>query len=321
MIRNIERYYYDGDDSVLPRSIATRAAFLNAMTLDIAMGGSTNTVLHLLAIAREAGVDFTMKDIDTLSRKVPCICKVAPNSSYHVEDVNRAGGILSIMGELNRAFLLDVTVKRVDTPTLGDALRQFDVMSTSVSVEALDLYNSAPGGRFNLKLGSQDAVFDGLDTDRKGGCIRSTSSAYTADGGLAVLFGNIARCGCIVKTAGADASLMTFTGKAIVFESQEEAVEGILTSGLSIGHTSPEAASGGEIALIEDGDEIRIDIPSRSIELMIGNEEFERRRKKQEARGKEAYTPLKRNREVSKSLKIYAAHVLSADTGAVREDL
>ena len=374
LIRNTQRYYYDGDDSVLPRSIATRAAFLNAMTLDIAMGGSTNTVLHLLAVAREAGVDFTMKDIDALSRKVPCICKVAPNSSYHVEDVNRAGGILSIMGELNRAFLIDVTVKRVDTPTLGDALRQFDVMSTSVSVEALDLYNSAPGGRFNLKLGSQDAVFDGLDTDRKGGCIRSTASAYTADGGLAVLFGNIARRGCIVKTAGADASLMTFTGKAVVFESQEEAVEGILggkvkpgnavviryegpkggpgmqemlyptsylksmkldkecalltdgrfsggTSGLSIGHTSPEAASGGEIALIEDGDEIRIDIPSRSIKLMIDGEEFERRRKKQEARGKEAYTPLKRSREVSKSLKIYAAHVLSADTGAVREDL
>ena len=374
LIRNVGRYYYDGDDSVLPRSIATRAAFLNAMTLDIAMGGSTNTVLHLLAVAREAGVDFTMKDIDALSRKVPCICKVAPNSSYHMEDVNRAGGVLSIMGELNRAFLLDVTVKRVDSPSLGETLKQYDIMNTKVSFEALELYSSAPGGRFNLKMGSQEAVFKEADTDRQTGCIRAVPYAYTKDGGLAVLFGNLARSGCIVKTAGVDPSLFVFTGKAVVFESQEEAVDGILggkvkagnviviryegpkggpgmqemlyptsylksvgldkacalltdgrfsggTSGLSIGHTSPEAAAGGEIALVENGDEIRIDIPNRSIELLIDEAEFDRRRRAQEERGAAAYTPAKRNRIVSKSLKMYAAHVLSADAGAVRGDL
>lgn len=371
---NTERYYYDEDDSVLPRSIATRAAFLNAMTVDIAMGGSSNTVLHLLAIAREAGVDFKMKDIDELSRKVPCLCKVAPNSTYHMEDVNRAGGVISIMGELNRAFLLDVTVKRVDSPTLADTLKRYDIMNTQVSFEALELYSSAPGGRFNLKLGSQEAVFKEQDTDRKGGCIRAVPFAYSKDGGLAVLFGNLARNGCIVKTAGVDSSLLTFSGKAVVFESQEEAVDGILggkvksgnviviryegpkggpgmqemlyptsylksvgldkacalltdgrfsggTSGLSIGHVSPEAAAGGEIALVENGDTIFIDIPNRAIELQVDESELNRRKQRQEARFERAYTPAARAREVSKALKLYAAHVLSADAGAVRGDL
>lgn len=371
---NIQRYYYDEDHSVLPRSIATRSAFLNAMTLDIAMGGSTNTVLHLLAIAREAGADFTMKDIDQLSRKVPCICKVAPNSSYHIEDVNRAGGIISILGELNRGFLIDCTVKRVDSPSLLETLKKFDVMNTKVSFEALELYNSAPGGRFNLKLGSQSAVFPQLDTDREKGCIRSVQFPYNKDGGLAVLFGNIAERGCIVKTAGVDSSLFTFEGTAVVFESQEEACEGILggkvkegnviviryegpkggpgmqemlyptsylksmkldkscalltdgrfsggTSGLSIGHVSPEAAAEGEIALVKDGDKIKIDIPQRSINLVVSEEELIHRREEQQKRGKQAYTPLTRKREISRALKIYACHVLSADAGAVREDI
>ncbi len=229
LVENTRRYYEQGDTSVLPRSIATRKAFENAMALDIAMGGSTNTVLHILAIAWEAGVDFTMKDIDEISRRVPCLCKVAPSSSYHVEDVHRAGGILGIMTELDRGDLLDRSVKRVDAPTLGDILPKYDIMNPEVSEEALELYHSAPAssGR-NLRLGSQDARFKELDRDRKAGCIRSIPNAYTQDGGLAVLYGNLARKGCIVKTAGVDPSLFTFEGPAKVYESQEEADDAIL---------------------------------------------------------------------------------------------
>lgn len=372
LVENTRRYYEQGDTSVLPRSIATRKAFENAMALDIAMGGSTNTVLHILAIAWEAGVDFTMKDIDEISRRVPCLCKVAPSSSYHVEDVHRAGGILGIMAELDRGGLLDRSVKRVDAPTLGDILPKYDIMNPKVSKEALELYHSAPAssGR-NLRLGSQDTRFKELDRDRKAGCIRSIPNAYTPDGGLAVLYGNLARKGCIVKTAGVDPSLFTFEGPAKVYESQEEACDAILgnqikpgdvvviryegpkggpgmqemlyptsflkskhlgkecalitdgrfsggTSGLSIGHVSPEAASGGEIALVRNGDRIRIDISSRSIELLVDEKTLETRRKEEEARGKKAYRPHHRNRKVSAALRVYAYFAASADMGAIR---
>jgi len=365
-----ERYYFEDDDSVLPRSIATREAFLNAMAVDIAMGGSTNTVLHLLAIANEAGVEFSMKDIDELSRKIPVLCKVAPSSHYHLEDVNRAGGILGIMGELDRAGLIDTSVRRVDFKNLKAALKTYDVMRESHSPKAWELYRSAPGGKFNLVLASQENVYESLDLDRANGCIRSVENAYFRDGGLAVLFGNIARKGCVVKTAGVDPSIFTFRGPARVFESQEEACEGILrdvkagdvvviryegpkggpgmqemlyptsyiksrnlgkecalitdgrfsggTSGLSIGHISPEAAAGGEIALIKDGDIIEINIPERKINVLLSEEELQRRRQEQEARGKDAYTPIHRNRKVSKSLKAYASFVSSADLGAIR---
>ena len=372
LVENTRRYYEQGDESVLPRSIATRKAFENAMALDIAMGGSTNTVLHILAIAWEAGVNFTMKDIDEISRKVPCLCKVAPSSSYHVEDVHRAGGILGIMAELDRGGLLDRSVKRVDAPSLGDILPKFDIMNPNVSKEALELFHSAPAssGR-NLSLGSQDSKFEELDRDRKAGCIRSIPNAYTPDGGLAVLYGNLARKGCIVKTAGVDPSLFTFEGPAKVYESQEDACDAILgnqikpgdvvviryegpkggpgmqemlyptsflkskhlgkecalitdgrfsggTSGLSIGHVSPEAASGGEIALVRNGDRIRIDIPSRSIELLVDEKTIEARRKEEEARGKRAYRPQNRNRKVSTALRAYATFAASADLGAIR---
>jgi len=365
-----ERYYFEDDDSVLPRSIATREAFLNAMAVDIAMGGSTNTVLHLLAIANEAGVEFSMKDIDELSRKIPVLCKVAPSSHYHLEDVNRAGGILGIMGELDRAGLIDTSVRRIDFKNLKAALKTYDVMRESHSPKAWELYRSAPGGKFNLVLASQENVYESLDLDRANGCIRSVENAYFRDGGLAVLFGNIARKGCVVKTAGVDPSIFTFRGPARVFESQEEACEGILrdvkagdvvviryegpkggpgmqemlyptsyiksrnlgkecalitdgrfsggTSGLSIGHISPEAAAGGEIALIKDGDIIEINIPERKINVLLSEEELQRRRQEQEARGKDAYTPIHRNRKVSKSLKAYASFVSSADLGAIR---
>ena len=365
-------YYENGNDKVLPKSIATREAFLNAMTLDIAMGGSTNTVLHLLAVAQEAGVDFTMKDIDALSRKVPCICKVAPSSRYHVEDVNRAGGILGIMGELAKGELLDTSVARIDEPALSAAIEKWDVMNPLVEDEALKVFGSAPGNKGrNLELGSQETYFGEPDKDREKGCIRSIEKAYTKDGGLAVLYGNIARKGCIVKTAGVDSSIFHFEGTARVFESQEDTCEGILqgkvkpgdvvviryegpkggpgmqemlyptsylksakldktcalltdgrfsggTSGLSIGHVSPEAAGGGEIALIKDGDLIEIDIPERRIALKISEHELESRRSVQEARGKRAYTPENRGRVISKALKAYASLVSSADTGAVR---
>jgi len=363
-------YYYDGDDSVLPRNIATKAAFNNAMAVDIAMGGSTNTVLHLLAIAKEAEVDFSMKDIDALSRKVPVLCKVAPSSHYHLEDVNRAGGILGIMAELSRANLIDTTVKRIDGLTLAQAIDKYDILSKNVTEEALDIYKSGPAGIRNLTMGSQGYMYKELDKDRTQGCIRDIAHAYFPDGGLAVLYGNIAEKGCIVKTAGVDPSIFKFSGKARVFESQEDACDGILkdvqagdvviiryegpkggpgmqemlyptsyiksrhlgkecalitdgrfsggTSGLSIGHVSPEAAAGGAIALLRDGDKIEIDIPARKINVVVSEEELKSRRAQEEKRGKEAYTPVKRKRNISKALKVYASMVSSADTGAFR---
>ena len=365
-------YYKNGNEQILPRSIASKAAFMNAMTLDIAMGGSTNTVLHLLAVAHEAGVDFTMQDIDTLSRKVPCICKVSPSSHYHIQDVNRAGGIMGILGELDKGGLLNTSVSRVTEATLGQAIDTWDILRSASGEEASKLYTSAPGnlGR-NLQLGSQDTYYQELDVDRQKGCIRDIAHAYTKEGGLAILYGNIARQGCIVKTAGVDPSVFKFSGIARVFESQDDACEGILkrevkagevviiryegpkggpgmqemlyptsylkaskldkvcalltdgrfsggTSGLSIGHVSPEAAAGGEIALVENGDLIEIDIPLRRIELMISDQELEIRKKAQDARGKMAYQPANRNRVISKALKAYASLVASADKGAVR---
>jgi dihydroxy-acid dehydratase len=344
---------------------------MNAMTLDIAMGGSTNTVLHLLAVAHEAGVDFTMKDIDALSRKTPCLCKVSPSSHYHIEDVNRAGGILSLLGELNRAHLLDTSVFRADGLTLGEAIAKYDILSENCSAEALEIFKSAPGRRINLVMGSQQTSYFELDNDRVAGCIRNLENAYYKDGGLAVLYGNIATKGCIVKTAGVDLALSHFEGLARVFESQDEAVHGILsgkvnpgdvvviryegpkggpgmqemlyptsylktlkldkacalitdgrfsggTSGLSIGHISPEAASGGEIALIRDNDKIVIDIAARSIALQISEQEMQSRKSNESGRGNAAYTPHTRQRTISTALKIYAKHVSSADTGAVR---
>ncbi len=367
-----EKYYGEGDDSVLPRSIASREAFMNAMTVDIAMGGSTNTVLHLLAIAHEAGVDFTMKDIDALSRRVPNVCKVSPASSYHVEDVNRAGGVFAIMGELSRAQLLDTSVSRVDYKSLGAALSDWDIMSPAVLPEALDLFLSAPGRSARPEPYASEARYVSHDTDRSGGAIRDTGHAYSNDGGLAVLYGNLATGGCIVKTAAIDSSMMRFSGPAVVFESQEDAVEGILggmvkegdvvviryegprggpgmqemlyptsylksrgldrrcalvtdgrfsggSAGLSAGHISPEAAAGGTIALVHNGDRIMIDIPSRTISLAVDDTVLELRRMSQEARGTAAFTPDKRTRTVSGSLKVYAAHVSSADRGAIRE--
>ena len=367
-----EAYYRNEDDSVLPRAVANRAAFSNAMALDIAMGGSTNTVLHILAIAREGEVDFTMNDIDALSRRIPNLCKVAPSSHYHVEDVNRAGGILGIMAELDRGGLLDTSVKRVDGLSLAQAIERYDVMSPSADKQALEIYHAAPGGAGrNLVMGSQNARDESLDTDRAAGCIRDIEHAYSADGGLAVLVGNIAERGSIVKTAGVDQSLLTFSGPAKVFHSQDAACEAILdgsiqagdvvlivyegpkggpgmqemlyptsylksmklgkacalvtdgrfsggTSGLSIGHVSPEAAAGGAIGLVRDGDMIDIDIRARSLNLRLSEEELAQRRRDEEARGDAAFTP-RRRRQVSRALKLYAAHATSADMGAVRE--
>jgi len=366
------QYYKFGDVSVLPRSIATRPAFLNAMSLDIAMGGSTNTVLHLLAIAHEAGVKFDMKDIDELSIKVPTLCKVSPSSNYHIQDVNRAGGVISILAELNRAGLIDPTVKRVDFPDLKTAIKNFDIKSSSVSSEALEIFKSAPGFFKNLKLASQDKVYKDMDTDRKNGCIRDIEYAYSKDGGLAVLYGNIARNGCIVKTAGVDLSLFIFKGKARIYESQDSAMNGILkgevlegevvviryegpkggpgmqemlyptsyikakgldkkcalitdgrfsggTSGLSIGHISPEAAAGGELALIEDGDIIEINLTERKINVLLSSEELLNRNEKEKEKGNRAFTAQNRERNISKALQIYAQHVSSADMGAIRE--
>ena len=371
IVENCYKYYRDGDESVLPRSIATRNAFLNAMTLDIAMGGSTNTVLHLLAVAQEAGVDFTMDDIDRLSRKSPVLCKVAPNSHYHIQDVNRAGGILSIMNQLAKQGLLDTHVHRVDGLTLEQAIAKYAIEGSEFSKEAAELWESAPGNKFNLKMSSQDNRYDSLDTDRSNGCIRDFEHAYVKDGGLAVLKGNIAIDGCVVKTAGVDESIFHFTGTAKVFESQEEACEGILkgkvekgdvvvityegpkggpgmqemlyptsyikskhlgkdcalitdgrfsggTSGLSIGHVSPEAAAGGNIGLVKDGDIIEINIPERTINVRLSDRQIAERRAAEEARGEKAFTPSKRERNISKALKAYAAMVSSADKGAVR---
>ncbi len=372
IVDNAYKYYRDGDESVLPRSIATRAAFLNSMTLDIAMGGSSNTILHLLAIAQEAGVNFTMDDIDVLSRKTPCLCKVAPNTQkYHVQDVNRAGGIIAIMGELARAGLVDTSVKRVDGFTLDQAIDHFDIMSPNVSNEAVFKFKSAPAGRFNLVLSSQETYYPDLDKDRANGCIRDIAHAYSKDGGLAILKGNIAQDGCVIKTAGVDESLMHFKGPVKVFDSQDAACDGILggkivagdvvtiiyegpkggpgmqemlyptsyikskhlgkdcalvtdgrfsggTSGLSIGHISPEAAAGGNVGLLRDGDIIEIDIPKRSINVLLSDAELAKRREEEQARGNKAFTPPHRQRKVSKALQAYASMVSSADKGAVR---
>ena len=362
IVKNAMAYYEQGDESVLPRSIATREAFLNAMSLDIAMGGSTNTVLHLLAVAQEGGVDFTLADIDRLSRHVPCICKLAPNTQkYSVQECNRAGGILGILRELDKGGLIDGNVSRVDGMTLKEAMSKYDITGEKVSAEADRIYHSAPGGRFSTVMGSQNASWPSLDTDRTSGCIRDLQHAYTQDGGLAVLFGNIAKDGCVVKTAGVDSSLWHFEGPAVVFDSQEEACEGILggkvksgdcvvithegpkggpgmqemlyptsyiksrhlgkecalitdgrfsggTSGLSIGHISPEAAAGGNIGKIKDGDIIVIDIPSRTINVKLSDNELAAR----------AQQPLRRTRTVSKALRAYAQSVSSADKGGVR---
>ena len=372
IVENAFKYYENDDESVLPRSIASREAFLNAMTLDIAMGGSTNTVLHLLAVAAEAGADFKMSDIDALSRKVPCICKVAPNTPlFHIQDVNRAGGIVSIMAELAKAGLVNTSLKRVDGMTLAEEIERYAILSPSHIAEAEKIYSAAPCGRYNIELGSQETYYDKFDTDREKGCIRDIAHAYTKDGGLGVLFGNIALDGCIIKTAGVDESIFHFSGPARVFDSQEAACEGILggkvgsgdvvvityegpkggpgmqemlyptsyiksmhlgkecalltdgrfsggTSGLSIGHISPAAASGGNIALVRDGDIIEIDIPSRSINVHLSDEQLEERRREELARGRKAFTPPLRQREVSKSLKAYASMVSSADKGAIR---
>lgn len=372
IVKNTYAYYMNGDESVLPRNIATREAMLNAMTLDIAMGGSTNTVLHLLAIAAEAGADFTMDDIDTLSRHTPVLCKVAPNSHYHIQDVNRAGGILSIIKILADNGLVDTGVKRVDGMTLGEAIDHWAVGGKNFDDTADELWKSAPGNRHNLSLGSQMSYYGSLDTDRANGCIRDMEHAYVKDGGLAVLHGNIARNGCVVKTAGVDESIFKFSGPAKVFTSQEAAVDAILhdkikagdvvvityegpkggpgmqemlyptsyikskhlgkqcalitdgrfsggTSGLSIGHISPEAAAGGEIGLVRDGDIIEIDIPARHISVKLTDEQLDTRRKEEESLGREAFTPRDRKRNISRALKAYAAMVTSADKGGVRE--
>ena len=372
IVENTYSYYRDGDVSVLPRSIATRQAMLNAMTLDIAMGGSTNTVLHLLAIAHEAGADFSMEDIDRLSRHTPVLCKVAPNSHYHIQDVNRAGGILSIMKILADAGLVDASVRRVDGMTLARAMEQWAVVpGKNLGNEADMLWKSAPGMRRTTELGCQMSYYGELDTDRATGCIRDMEHAYVKDGGLAVLKGNIAQDGCVVKTAGVDESIFRFSGPARVFTSQEAAVDGILrdevksgdvvvithegpkggpgmqemlyptsyikskhlgkecalitdgrfsggTSGLSIGHISPEAAAGGNIGLVRDGDIIDIDIPSRTISVRLSDEELAARRDEEMVHGAGAFTPRDRDRMVSRALRAYAAMVTSADKGAVR---
>jgi dihydroxy-acid dehydratase len=371
IVENAYKYYRDGDDSVLPRKIGTKQAFLNAMTLDIAMGGSTNTILHLLAIAQEGEVDFTMDDIDRLSRKTPCLCKVAPNTDkYHIQDVNRAGGILGIMGELAKGGLIDTSIKRTDGLTLAQAIEKYDITKPNITEEAELLYKSAPGNKINLVMGSQDAYYPTLDVDRVEGCIRDMEHAYTKDGGLAILKGNIALDGCVVKTAGVDESIFKFSGTAKVFHSQDAACDGILrdqvkagdvviityegpkggpgmqemlyptsyikskhlgkecalitdgrfsggTSGLSIGHVSPEAAAGGAIGLVRDGDIIEIDIPNRTINVKLSDSELDTRRKEELAKGKNAFKP-NRERYVSKALRAYASMVSSADLGAIR---
>ncbi|WP_179814435.1 dihydroxy-acid dehydratase [Allostreptomyces psammosilenae] len=368
----ITRRYYDQDDaSVLPRAIASRAAFENAMALDVAMGGSTNTVLHLLAAAHEAELDFDMSEIDAISRRVPCLSKVAPNSQYHMEDVHRAGGIPAILGELQRGGLLNEDVHSVHAPSLADWLKQWDIRGGSATPEAVEMFHAAPGCVRSATAFSQSERWDSLDLDAEGGCIRDVAHAYTADGGLAVLYGNLAEDGCVVKTAGVDESIWTFSGPAVVVESQEEAVEAILakrvkpgdvvvvryegpkggpgmqemlyptaflkgrglgkscalitdgrfsggTSGLSIGHVSPEAAAGGTIALVRDGDTISIDIPNRAIRLEVPEEELAARRDQLLAE-LGTYRPATRDRQVSAALRAYAAMATSADKGAVRD--
>ena len=367
------RYYDEDDDSVLPRSIATKEAFENAMRLDIAMGGSSNTVLHLLAVAQEAGADFTMKDIDRLSRNTPCICKVAPTvHNIHVEDVNRAGGIFGILAELDRMGLIHRECHTVYAKTMGEAIETNDVMRNP-SEEIKQRYLAGPGRKFNITAFSQDFHYDSLDLDRANGAIRDAAHAYSKDGGLAVRYGNLAVDGCIVKTAGVDESILKFTGPAVVFESQDDAVKGILdpnrvkagdvvviryegpkggpgmqemlyptsylksrhlgklcalltdgrfsggTSGLSIGHASPEAASKGNIGLVKDGDIIEIDIPNRTINVGLTDAELDERRKEMESRGAKAWKPEHRDRKVSKALQAYGLMASSADKGAVRD--
>ena len=361
-MKNALAYYEHGDESVLPRSIATRTAFMNAMTLDIAMGASTNTVLHLLAVAQEAGVDFTMADIDALSRKTPFLCKLAPNSQkYSVQECGRAGGMMGLLGELAKGGLIDTSVMRVNGHTLAEDIQRYSILKADIDPEAKRIYSSAPAGVFCNKLGAQDTHYETLDTDREKGCIRDIEHAYTKDGGMAILFGNIAQDGCVVKTAGVDESIWKFSGPAVVFDSQEDACEGILggkvkkgdvvvithegpkggpgmqemlyptsyiksmhmgkecalvtdgrfsggTSGLSIGHCSPEAAAGGNIGKLIDGDIIDIDIPNRTINVRLSDEELAARPQQ----------PLKRNRVVSKALRAYAQSVSSADKGGVR---
>ena len=362
VVANAMKYYEEGDESVLPRSIAVREAFLNAMTLDIAMGGSTNTILHLLAVAQEAGVDFCMSDIDKLSRAVPCLCKLAPNTAkYSVQDCGRAGGIIGIMGELAKGGLLKTSLKRVNGATLAEDIERYSVTAAMVQPEAQRIYGTAPANVFCNKMGAQSNMYETLDSDRENGCIRDLEHAYTKDGGLAILFGNIAKDGCVVKTAGVDESIWKFTGTAKVYDSQDAAVEGILggevqagdvvvivyegpkggpgmqemlyptsyiksrhlgkecalitdgrfsggTSGLSIGHISPEAAAGGNIGKLRNGDIIEIDIPNRSINVRLSDEELAARE----------MFPLTRDRVVSKSLRAYANMVSSADKGGVR---
>lgn len=362
VVENAYKYYEEGDESVLPLSIATRKAFLNAMTLDIAMGGSTNTVLHLLAVAHEAGVDFHMSDIDALSLRVPCLCKLSPNTQrYSIQECNRAGGVMGILGELAKGDLLDLDAKRVNGATLGEDIRKYSITGESIDDEADRIYRSAPGGKFCTRMGAQDTRWETLDTDRVEGCIRDLAHAYSADGGLAVLFGNIAQDGCVVKTAGVDKDILHFRGPAKVFDSQEAACEGILggqveagdvvvithegpkggpgmqemlyptsyiksrhlgkacalitdgrfsggTSGLSIGHISPEAAAGGNIGKIIDGDIIDIDIPARAINVLLSDEELAARPQR----------PVQRQRKVSKALQAYAKMVASADKGGIR---
>ena len=371
IVQNTYAYYRDGQENVLPRNIATKAAFKNAMKLDIAMGGSTNTILHILAIAHEAKVDFTLNDINELSKTTPNLCKVAPSSNYHVQDVNRAGGILGILAELNRGNQLETSVSRVDGLTLSEALQKYDIMNEKADQQLIRIYLSAPGGKRTIVMGSQENYYKEFDNNRSNGCIRDFEHAYNKDGGLAVLYGNIAEDGCIVKTAGVDPSVYQFKGSARVFESQEEACNGILgdtvkagdvifiryegpkggpgmqemlyptsylksmkldkvcalvtdgrfsggTSGLSIGHVSPEAAAGGTIGLIENGDPDEIDIPARKINLLVNSEELEKRREKELTKGKLAWAPKNRKREISQALKAYAMLVSSADQGAIR---
>jgi len=369
LIKNTLSYYEDGNEDVLPRNIATFESFENAMTLDIAMGGSTNTVLHLLAIAHEAEVDFTMKDMDRLSRITPVLCKVAPSSSYHVEDVNRAGGIMGILAELDRGGLIHSDVPRADGRTLGEAMACADLISNQPCDRNEELYSAAPGRKFNLTMGSQDTRYDEFDLDRETGCIRNFANAYSQDGGLAVLTGNIALKGSIVKTAGVSEKVLVFEGPAKVYDSQDDACDAILekkveagdvvviryegpkggpgmqemlyptsyiksrrlgekcalitdgrfsggTSGLSIGHISPEAADGGAIGLIRDGDIIRINIPGRSMDILVDDVELDKRRKDADT-DPEGWKP-KRDRQVSKALRAYASMVSSADQGAIR---
>ncbi len=371
IVENAYKYYRDGDDSVLPRSIINRQSMLNAMSLDIAMGGSTNTVLHLLAVANEGKVDFSIDDIDALSRKIGVLSKVAPNSHYHIQDVNRAGGIPSILKQLADEGLIDTDVKRVDGLTLGQMLDRYAIEGKEFGDAARKLWLSAPGGKRTTHMGDQENYYPELDADRANGCIRDAEHAYVKDGGLAVLRGNIALDGAVVKTAGVDPSIFRFSGPARVFESQEDTVDAILgdkikagdvvviryegpkggpgmqemlyptsylkskglgkacalitdgrfsggTSGLSIGHVSPEAASGGAIALVRDGDIIDIDIPSRTLSVRLTDEQLAERRAEEEARGKDAYTPRERDRQVSRALQAYASMVASADKGGVR---